>query len=270
MEDNQSIDSLSSVELINRAKTEEDESLRWKYVSTLHRRGDRETMERAVGLLNSENADDRSLGADILGQLGTSAKPFLEERLSKLMELLKKETDAGVLASGATAIGHLGDQRALDALLKLAHHPSADVRFAVAEALPPSLGDPEDERGIQALIELSNDEDEDVRNWAVFGLGSQVDADSAAVREALHRRIDDVHEDTRDEALAGLARRGDERVIDPLLARLRSDEVGTLNVEAAREIGSPRLYEALVDLRKWWDVDDDLLAEAIERSQPRS
>ncbi|MGH2770927.1 MAG: HEAT repeat domain-containing protein [Actinomycetota bacterium] len=264
------MDPFSSVELIKRAKMEQDDQLRWKYVSALHRRGGREVMDRAVELLDSEKAGDRSLGADILGQLGVPAKPFLEERLSKLTELLERETEAEVLASGATALGHLGHLGALDALLQLAQHPSAEVRFSIAGALPSCLGKPEDERGIQALIELSNDEDEDVRDWAVFGLGSQVDANSAAVREALYSRIDDVHEDTRDEALVGLAHRRDERVIEPLLARLSSDEVGPLNVEAAREIGSPRLYEALVNLKEWWDLDHNLLAEAIERCRPRT
>ncbi len=270
MSDNESVASLSTTEVLSRAKTAQDKDSRWTYVSALHGRGDREVMARAMEFLGSENADDRSLGADILGQLGAPAKPFFEERLSTLRELLERERDAEVLASGATALGHLRDKRGLDALLRLAHHSAAEVRFSLAFALPSCLGEPEDERGIQTLIELSNDEDEDVRDWAVFGLGSQVDTDSIAVREALYRRIDDVHEDTRDEALVGLARRGDERVVEPLLGRLRSESVGKLAVEAAMEIGDERLHDALVSLREWWDVDNDLLTEAIERCRPRA
>ena len=267
-DDGPSLDSLSSAQLAARARSDNDEEGRWRYVSALHRRGDRESLDLAVQLLDSEEPDDRSLGADILGQLGAPGKPFVEERLSKLIELLERETDSGVLAAGATALGHLADHRALESLLRLVRHPSADVRFAVAGALPRCLGEPEDERGVEALIELSGDDDEDVRDWAVFGLGSEVDTDSPDVREALYRRIDDVHADTRDEALVGLAYRHDERVIEPLLARLSSDEVGTLDVEAAREMGSPRLHHALVELKEWWDVDENLLAEAIERCRP--
>lgn len=270
MNENVHTESLATPALFERAKAEQDEDARWKYITALHRRADREVVDEAMELLNSENADDRVLGLDILGQVGTPAKPFLDERLSRVKRLLGEENDPGVLAAGATALGHLGDPRGIDPLVQLAHHPNEDVRFAVAWALPPSLGSPEDERGIQRLIELSNDQDEKVRDWAVFGLGTRLDSDSTDVREALYQRIDDPDDDTRDEALLGLARRGDMRVIEPLLTRLRSDEVSELNVEAAREIGASGLHEALVDLRSWWDIDPNLLTDAIERCQPEA
>jgi HEAT repeat protein len=60
---------------------------------------------------------------------------------------------------------------------------------------------------IEALLELSRDSDVDVRNWATFALGSQIDVDTPQIREALRNRLSDSDEDTRSEALCGLARR---------------------------------------------------------------
>jgi hypothetical protein len=57
-----------------------------------------------------------------------------------------------------------------------------------------------------------------VRGWATFCLGSELDADGPAVREALLRRVDDPEGDAAGEALVGLARRGDPRAeagVDP-------------------------------------------------------
>jgi hypothetical protein len=50
--------------------------------------------------------------------------------------------------------------------------------------------------------------------------------------------------------LVGLARRKDERVIDPLIHELSGDEVLDIAVEAAAELGDPRCYPALLRLRE--------------------
>ena len=48
----------------------------------------------------------------------------------------------------------------------------------------------------------------------------------------------------------GLAIRKDERVINPLIAELKSGCVGMLAVEAAKFIGDARLHRALIDLKE--------------------
>src|SRR5687768_18575105 len=90
-----------------------------------------------------------------------------------------------------------------------------------------------------------SDADEDVRNWATFGLGSMIDDDSPQIREALLARISDAHDETRGEALVGLALRQDPRVLEPLLRALRADTVGSLAVEATRDLGAAELLTAL-------------------------
>jgi HEAT repeat protein len=96
-------------------------------------------------------------------------------------------------------------------------HPDQKVRFAVTFALQCFPNDP---RSVHGLLKLTSDEDEDVRNWAVFGLGVRGDADSPEIREALLRGLNDTNEEVREEAAVGLGKRQDQRVIPKLVEML--------------------------------------------------
>ncbi len=96
------------------------------------------------------------------------------------------------------------------------------------------------DEAVAALRELSADEDEDVRNWATFGIGRMHEGDDPATREALIARVEDPHDETRGEAIWGLAFRHDERVLPHLvreLAVLDEFEVWPLMDEAAELMG---------------------------------
>lgn len=243
---------------------------RWRHIAELHRRGGREVFEAAIDLCRDKRPRRRALGADILGQLGLDDRPFLDERLEELVALMEGEEDLDVVESIATALGHLRDERALTPLLRLSTHAHPDVRWAVAIGLPACLG-PDGERDprlVSTLIELTKDPDSDVRDWATFGIGSQLEDDTPEVRDALLARVVDEHYDTRCEALAALARRGDDRVIEPIIAELGRQDVGRLVVEAALAAADTRLFDALVALQDHWDDDEGLLAQAIKRCRP--
>jgi len=263
----------STSELVQLALAEDDRERFFDYLGTLQLRGDRAVLEAAQKLCTSEISEERSLGAQIFGQLGVPERTFPEDSLIMLLKMLEQEVDPLVLSDVGIALGHLSDPRVVIPLVPLKNHPSAEVRFGVACGL---LGQ-EDELAIAVLIELSSDPDREVRNWATFGLGSMIDTDTPAIREALWQRIlqededREVGEEARDniaeihgEALVGLARRKDERVIEPLLKALSRDRVGCLPIEAAEEMGDRRLYPALMELQEWWERNDDLLARAIE------
>lgn len=252
-------DSRSTEELIQLALSEKDEELAWQLVTILHHRATREVFEQAKALCQSQNAKERILGVNILGQLGIPDRLFIDESLAILFTLLEKEQDADVLSSIGVALGHIGDIRAVKLLVNIKNHPNEEVRFGVVFGL---LGHAE-KLAINALIELSSDEDEEVRNWATFGLGSLIEIDSNEIREALFNRISENNSEIRGEAFLGLAKRGDKRIVEPLLQELCSEEVGTLAVEAAKEIKDPSLHSALTDLKDWWDVNVGLLDEAI-------
>lgn len=258
-------DSRTTEELIKLALNAEDEDEVWELVPILHFRGNREVFEAAQKLCASKISQERKLGVDILGQLGRPKRTFLDESLSILFKLLDTEKDSEVLYSIGIALGHIGDKRSIEPLVKLKNHPIAEVRYGVTFG----ISGQEDTLAISTLIELSLDEDENVRNWATFGLGSQIDTDTIDIREALFQRLVDEEQEIRGEALVGLARRQDERVVEPLIKELSSDSVGILAVEAAKEIGDAQLYSALRQLKEWWDVDKNLLAEAINSCEPK-
>jgi HEAT repeat protein len=257
-------DPRSTHELISIVLTGADEDTAWEAVTVLHWRGTREVFDAARQLCASECPKERALGADILAQLGIPERSIPDEALAILTGLLQRDQENDVLSSAAFACGHLHDARAVGALVKLKNHSHEDVRYAVVFGL---LGHP-DRRAVRALIKLSADPDAHVRDWATFGLGQQIDTNTREVREALFARVEDEDDDTRAEALMGLARRHDARVIEPLIEELRSDAVTILVVEAAGETGDPRLYSPLAALRGRGDVDSSFIEEAIARCLP--
>ena len=258
--------------LLHMALTETDEDVAWRAIVRLQERGDRDIFERASELCQSRDARARRVGADILGQLGVRylqpGRAFHEETMAVLLAMLEHEQEPHVLSSIAIALGHRQDTRAIEPLATLKNHPDERVRFGVVHG----LSGHEDERAIQTLIELSADPDADVRDWATFGLGSQIETDTPAIRAALSARLTDDAADTRGEAMVGLARRHDHRMVEPLLHDLEEGRLSSMLMEAAAEIGDPHLFPLLLQLRGTWESDKNWLyrelEEAIARCQP--
>jgi len=236
-------------------------------VAALHARPVQAVFDRCVAWCASADASERRLGADVLGQLGGKGRafPFRAAAIPVLTPLLS-DPDLEVVDSTLVALGHLRARDAVAEVVALAEHPEAHVRHSVTFAL---LGD-DRALAVEAMIQLSSDDDPEVRDWATFGLGSQIDVDTEAVREALLARADDTDEDIQAEALNGLAKRKDPRVVLPLCHALSSEAVGSLVVEAAREAAAVELVPALESLRSWWDLDAALLEDAIARCRGTS
>jgi hypothetical protein len=207
-----------------RAGAAGDEDRRWELISHLHLHGGRTALEAATRLSDHREPARRALAADVLGQLGAAPGrsavrgPFRESSLALLLAMAQNETDPDVLSSITVGFGHLGDERSLAPLIRLHTHPDPQVRYGVAFGL---LGRPE-AAALDTLITLSADEDARVRDWSTFGLARQTDRDFPRLRDALADRLHDDDDDTRLEAVHGLATRGDERVVQPLLDILDS------------------------------------------------
>lgn len=153
----------------------------------------------------------RSRAKAMRRRLSSETFPFLAGLL--------QDPEPSVVASAVHALGHL-DAVDLDELPRLIHHPSDDVRWALASCLGARAG-PD---GIEALIELSTDVDVSVRDWATFGLAS----------------------------------RGDACVLPYLVRELQRESVGRLAVDAAGQLGDRRLLPSLRALEARCPGDADV------------
>ena len=201
-----------------------------------------------------------------MGQLGIPERTCPDKCTTTLLELLEREFDPLMLRNICIALGHLGTPRSTEPQLKLILHPDWEVRYGVVSGLSRH----QDERAISGLIRLSADVCPLVREWATLGLGTLIDFDTPAIREALYQRFlaeDCQNDDTAKiyaEALVGLANRQDERILPRPRSELMSDDVSALAIQAAEALADDRLYPALLQLQTWWeptsDLEDALLA----------
>ncbi|RKG74393.1 hypothetical protein D7W79_23060 [Corallococcus exercitus] len=248
---------LSTDELFARTlQGDEEDPGAWRAIWQLHRRGGEDVFQRAAAWLQSPSPKERGRGANVLAQLDFQHRgPELVARFTDvLLPALAKEQDAAVLEAMAAALGHLGDPRAVPALVPLKDHPDAHVRFGVVMG----LSQHRDAQALQVLIQLSRDFDEVVREWATFTLGSQArEVDTPELREALVERISEDHPKIRGEALLGLALRKDARALEPLRRVLEDGVVTTLDVEAAQALEDVSLLPVLVELREACDDEDE-------------
>jgi HEAT repeats len=232
-------------ELYALARSSQDEDSYWAVVSELHTRVNDHTFRIADVLCDSLAVGERCLGADVLGQLGAAdgatpaESPFAAASGRVLLRLLEEDDEPAVLSSAATGLGHLRDERSIDRLAALVAHASPEVRRSVVHGL---MGY-DDDRAVHALVRLSSDEVATVRDWATFALGVQIDRDTDELREALAARLDDEDANTRDEAIRGLALRGDTRAVGPALAAEPSPEIEEALEQLARVSDDPRLRE---------------------------
>ena len=223
-----------------------------KAIEKLCRRTDAATLDAAIALSKSADNARKRLGADILGRLGMSsadlAGVFREERFQALRELIETEmtaaADTGVLGAVCSAFSQLEDPRAVPLVLPLIGHSSVDLRMFVALV----LSDHEDEAAIAGLIRLSADPHETVRDCATGGL-ALIDADSAAIRAALHARLTDSSAEARGQAIHALVEREDRAVLPFLAQELAGPRPHTF-LEDALELADPSLCPALVQAGK--------------------
>jgi hypothetical protein len=262
------IELLTSQELIIRSLKcmTNDEDNQWNYITELRKRGTRDVFEKARNLLGGDLVSQR-LGCEILAQLGfmnletTGCWPYREETLPLLREKLNSDS-AEILNSTIIAFHHLGAEADIEAIARHGSHIEPQVRFAVAVALGGFDGD----LSIDTLINLSRDSDSEVRNWATFGIGEINNRKDQCILDALYDRLDDEHDDTRAEAMIGLAVKGDNRVVDAIEKELNKDTLMSLAIRAAGAVGERRFLPILNRWRGDFGNDPELgefLADAI-------
>lgn len=248
--------------LINEAlslPTGDDDARYHQIADQLGQRGGSNVLDATRDLCASDDTANMRLGLYILSKLADNGRAADSELLNGVLSVVDRTNDEYTLEGAGFALGHF---HAVEQLLRLKNHASDKVRFGVIWGLSHCIVDP---AAVSALIELMRDEDACNRDWATFFLGQEPEPDSPAIRQAFIDRLDDEDDVVRGEALRGLAERGDERAIEPLLRELESFEAceyesQSIILEAARALGDPRLIPALRQLDA---SDNEQIRDAI-------
>lgn len=213
----------------------------------------------------SNDLIERAVAAHVLGTFvnGNDNRSQVKEAVAILASMLEQAGTLHLEWSIVDALRLAWDRSVVEPLLSRSQSRSATIRKTVAMGLGGAMVNESIPAGVQALIRLMGDADAGVRDWATFSLAG-LDEDSPEIRTALWARVEDGDYDTRCEALAGLASRHDLAVTSKVAAELGAEWVGSLIVEAAKDLAQPALLEPLQALQAWWDVDPKLLEQALE------
>ncbi len=261
-------------EMISAALASDDDDVYWGVVGDLQREGSQQVFDAMLECMASAIAEERCLGADVLGQLGFSnGRPFVEQSLPLLLAAASSEHDPEVIDSVVSALGHQHDPRTIPGIVRHLDHPSDKVRFSVAAALNavgPMTTSQVSSEVVPVLSQLMADRDADVRDWATFALAN-LEIDGADIRERLMTAALDSDECVRGEATLGLARRHDCRVV-PLLrqaveAAPTVDELPYKILDALEVVCADELLGPLVALRDR-GPSSGYLDRAIETCDP--
>ena len=230
----------------------------WEAIYPLHEADVDAVWNACVPLARDPDARLRVLVPDVLRYLGRRPQPRLTETVALFDEMLHTDDDARVIAAIGNAFVDIPHPAAVDLMVPFARHADENVRQAVVAAL---LGHRE-QRAVDTLIVLSRDPVVSVRDWATFGLGSQLGEpsdesffDSEPLRAALVARLEDEDEETRLDAAEGLALRKDERALSTIERALAADIVSPIAIDAAYAMASPKLAPALERIAARGEID---------------
>lgn len=245
-------------------KGEAAEERAWKAIYALRAKGGVETFEVCRTFLDSPAPFARQAAVAVLAQLDWASERGVTVTMvtDVLQPLLASEDSPQVIADMVHAFTHRGISPGLSYLKAAAGHTDSGVRLAVACASPDFF----ESESIEILAALSRDADDSVRDWATFNLGSLTEEDHPALRAALIERLDDHHDETRLEAIMGLALRQDPRVRPYIEREIALDDAHTMAFDAAEELGDPALVPALLDvIEQSGDYGDDRIGAIIEK-----
>ncbi|MBI2388095.1 MAG: HEAT repeat domain-containing protein [Deltaproteobacteria bacterium] len=242
----------ASFERVLQEATKDDGDAYWKAIDQLRSHPAEKVWEKITPLAHHPDPQLQALVPDVLRYFPERTEDDVDRTVALLGDMLATPRIEDVIASIAAAFVDLRrPAAAVDLMLPFVGHPSAEVRRCVVHAL---LG-AQDPRAVAALITLSSDDDPEIRDWATFGLGSQLGepgapdfVDGPTLRDALAARLDDTCDDARAEAIVGLAMRKDPRAVPAIAKELSGGPFGSLVIEAARWAADPALCKVLRSL----------------------
>lgn len=156
-----------------------------------------------------------------------------------------KDSDPGVRAAAAQALGRLDDKSAGNALAELLRDPDSEVQQQAIMA----LAELEDPRAVPGLEKLLSNSDADVRQQAAGRLGN---LELTVAPAALLNALKDPNSDVRESAANSLGNIEDQKAVPALVPLLNDPDKGVqeATVNALHNIGGPLAMQALIGALK--------------------
>lgn len=255
--------------IFERLLTNRTKQTYWENISELRKRPNQYVFDRAVELIKTNNDKEIIIGIDVLAQLGFNPRFKQNETIEICFSLLEKEQTPKVTESILFAISHNNEILKKDQILALTNlktHSYCIVRYGLVQA----LSGLEQKDAIEALIELSADKNQDIRDWAVFSLGTLIETNNDSITKVLWERTNDSNESVRFEAIAGLAKRKDKRIKDTLIQELKNiNDNGSIILESIEDFNDIDFIEFLknqIELnKKTKQVNEKWLIDTLEK-----
>ncbi len=183
----------------------------------------------------SSESERHHVAVDLVGRIAALNPGLREQCVDVVLEAIGRSQDAILMSSCISALGHTRSSRAVPFLMGCMAGNDAALRATAVVALACCVDD--SPTGRNALIYAMASEDVEMRRIATFAISVNCSADTDAVREALVARLFETDDEVRNEAIRGLAKRGDDRARLPVEHALQSRDPAPQIMRAAELLG---------------------------------
>lgn len=244
------------VEKLLAMSLELDEEMALTAKAQLWQLGSEEVFSEAVKMSTSDDWYIREKAAEILEGLGGPTLPF-RVNTRPVLERLLSDRDKDVVSAAARALTAAKDPNLVSELLRLQHHPSIEVRVAVADGLAGAKG----LDVMDALLDMLNARERQVRISSALALG-MMESEEAIITALLARR-GEKDPRVRGAVLYSLVLLEAKNMVTELQAELQQKRVDEYTLWAVRLLGAKELYDHLLKLTTWRDMAPELLRECL-------
>lgn len=171
----------------------------WDNIEELRLRTTKRVYSKAYQLACSAIDKEKIIGIYILAQFGINPRFQQQKTINCYFNLLEKTQSPKVLQAILSSISHNNqalNKVQINKLSQYKNHSFSIVRFSLVMA----LSGINNKVAIDTLIELSEDKHPHIRNWATFGIGSQIHLNDKKIISALKKQLNDTDEQVRIEA----------------------------------------------------------------------
>lgn len=249
-----------SEKIFERLVNNKSQKTSWNNISELRKRATEEIYDQAYKLANSEIDKNKIIGIDVLAQLGFDPRIGQKKTVDLYFKLLENRQSDEVLFTIFFGISHNNENLTKNQVFKLIEFKNSentDIRYSLVSA----LSGIENPKAIETLIELSEDRYSSIRNWSTFGIGTLYEKKNDRIINALWKRTKDKHQETKLEAIVGLANRNEIKVKELIIKEIKNGEYGTLLFEAIETLKDkdfiPYLEKNLKSAKKDSEINEE-------------